>query len=45
MTTTFYADDPRTEPEPTPETCDLCNHAPCSCDEEFESYRDRQMED
>ena len=27
------------------EPCDLCGHAPCSCDAEYEAYRDRQMED
>lgn len=34
-----------TEPEPEPDTCDWCNHDPCSCDAEYDSYRDRDLED
>jgi hypothetical protein len=37
--TTFYADDPRTEPEPVA-ACDLCNTSPCQCDRLTDDYRD-----
>ena len=29
----------------TDEHCDLCGHEPCSCDEEYEAYRDRLMDE
>ena len=37
--TAFYAEDPRTEPEPAT-ACDLCNGDPCQCDRLTDDYRD-----
>ena len=35
-----------TEPEwRDQDTCDTCGHDPCSCDAEYEAYRDRDLED
>ena len=29
----------------TDDDCDLCNADPCVCDEEYEAYRDRLMDE
>lgn len=33
------------EPEPTTDVCPVCGRDECTCDAEYDAYRDRDLED